>query len=42
MTIPAGLGGTSRFTMTVVSGADDTVTSTSSFAATVEQCYGVT
>ena len=44
MTIPAGLNaGTSEgFTMTVVSGADDTVTSTSSFAATVEQCYGVT
>ena len=44
MTIPAGLNaGTSEgFTMTVVSGADDTVTSISSFAATVEQCYGVT
>ena len=43
MTIPAGLdAGTSKgFTMTVVSEADDTVTSTSSFAATVDQCYGI-
>ena len=44
MTIPAGLdAGTSQgFTMTVNSGADGDVTSYSDFAATVEQCYGVT
>tara|TARA_B100001029_G_scaffold70957_1_gene57776 strand:+ start:9084 stop:11171 length:2088 start_codon:yes stop_codon:yes gene_type:complete len=44
MTIPAGLdAGTSQgFTMTVNSGADNDVTSISEFAATVEQCYGVT
>ena len=44
MTIPAGLdAGTSQgFTMTVNSEADNDVTSHSDFAATVEQCYGVT
>ena len=44
MTIPGGLdAGTSQgFTMYVNSGADSDVTTNSYFAATVEQCYGVT